>query len=394
MHASEAASAGLTDEQREIRDSAAALARTFDADYWLERDEKGLYPWELVRAFAARDWLGIAIPEEYGGSGLGVTEGALLLREVAASGAGLSGAAALHHYVFPAAPIVKHGSEEMKQANLPLVARGDLLIAFGVTEPNAGTDTSRIETRAVRQDDGRWLINGQKVWLTQGLEAHKVLLLVRTRPRSEEKPFRGLTLFLCDLDRERVALSRIDKLGRAAVDSTEAFITDLEATDADVVGEEGRGFYHILEGLNAERIVVALEAVGLGEAALRLAVDYARERVVFNRPIGANQSISHPLADSWARLRAAELLTLEAARLHDAGQPCGEEATAAKYLAADASFTACDRAVQTHGGFGYAKEYHVERLWRESRLYRLAPISQEMALNHVAQQTLRLPRSY
>ena len=383
----------LTEDQLRLRDEAGALAGRFSLDYWLERDRTGEYPWEFVDAFAKSGWLGIVVPEEHGGAGLGLTEAALMLEQVAASGAGISGASALHFHIFPPAPIVRHGSEEMKRRHLPRIARGELLMAFGVTEPTAGTDTSRITTRAERKGDV-WVINGQKVWTTNAQHAQKILLLARTSPRSDDRPLDGMTLFFTDLDRRRCTVKRIDKLGRAAVDSNEVFIEDLEATDADVVGEVGRGFHHLLDGLNPERVVVAMESIGMGRAALRLATSYASERVVFDRPIGANQAVAHPLARTWAALEAAELMALKAAWLHDHGQPCGPEANVAKYLAGDAGFQACDAALQAHGGFGYAKEYHVERLWREARLFQIAPISQEMVLNYISHACLGLPKSY
>jgi acyl-CoA dehydrogenase len=325
--------------------------------------------------------------------GFGVTEAALLLHEVAASGAGLSGGSALHFSIFPAASITKHGAEAMKRRYLGPIASGELLMAFGVTEPTAGSDTSRITTRAVRTSGG-WVVNGQKVWTTNAQHAHRILLLARTSPRTDERPLDGMTLFFTDLDRDRCTITAIDKLGRAAVDSNEVFINDLEVPDADVVGEVGRGFEYLLDSLNPERIVVAMEAIGIGRAALELAVKYANERVVFGRPIGANQAIANPLAEAWAELEAAELLSLRAAALFDAGQPCGREANAAKFLAANAGYKAADAAVQTHGGFGYSKEYHVERLWREARLLRITPISQEMVLNYLAHKVLGLPKSY
>jgi acyl-CoA dehydrogenase len=385
---------GLTDDQQVLAREAGALARSFPRDYWLEHDRTGEYPWDFVKAFADNGWLSIVVPEEYGGMGLGLTEAGLMLREVAGSGAGISGGSALHFYIFPPGPIIKHGSEEMKRAYLPALARGELLMAFGVTEPSAGTDTSRITTRAVRSPDGRWRINGQKVWTTNAQNAQKILLLTRTSPRSEERPLDGMTLFFCDLDRERCTIKRIEKLGRAAVDSNEVFIEDLEAGDEDVVGEVGKGFYYLLDGLNPERIVIGMECVGIGRAALELGVAYARERVVFDRPIGANQAVAHPLAKANARLDAAELMALKAAWLYDNGHACGPEANAAKYLAAEAGFEAADASLQAHGGFGYAKEYHVERLWREVRLFKIAPISQEMVLNYLANKVLGLPKSY
>jgi alkylation response protein AidB-like acyl-CoA dehydrogenase len=295
--------------------------------------------------------------------------------------------------MFPPMPIIKHGTEAMKERYLPSLARGELLMAFGVTEPDAGTDTSRVRTRAERVD-GRWIINGQKVWTTNAQNASHILLLTRTSPRQDDRPLEGLTLFFVPLDRQRCTVREIPKLGRAAIDSNEVFIDDLEATDEDVVGEVGQGFRYLLDGLNPERIVSAMEAVGIGQASLDLAAEYAKQRVVFDRPIGQNQAIAHPLAESWMQLQAAELISLRAAWLYDNGLPSGAEATAAKYLAAEAGFHACDVALQTHGGFGYSKEYHVERLWRECRIFKIAPVSQQMALNFIAQRTLGLPKSY
>jgi alkylation response protein AidB-like acyl-CoA dehydrogenase len=295
--------------------------------------------------------------------------------------------------MFPPAPIIRFGSDEMKASYLPAIARGEITMAFGITEPNAGSDLSRITTFAQREGH-RWLINGQKVWTTNAQNADKILLIARTSERREDKPLDGLTLFFVDLDRSRCQIRKIEKLGRAAVDSNEVFIDGLEATDADVVGEIGGGFRALLDGLNPERIVIAMEAIGIGRAALELATQYARERVVFDRPIGRNQAIAHPLADAWAQLEAAELITLKAATLFDTHLPCGKEANAAKYLASESAFRACDVALQTFGGFGYAKEYHVERLWREVRLYRLAPVSNQLVLNFIAQHVLDLPRTY
>jgi acyl-CoA dehydrogenase len=383
----------MTDDLDLVRRSARELARRFDLGYWREKDKKEEYPWEFVRAFADAGWLGAMIPEEYGGLGLGLTESAIMMTEVAASGAGMSGASAIHFYVFPPAPILRHGSEDMKRRWLPKLAQGEILMAFGVTEPTAGSDTSRIKTKAEKIDGG-WLVNGQKVWTTNGQNAQRILLLARTSPRTEERPLDGLTLFFTDLDRTKITVRVIEKLARPAVDSNELFIDDLEVADDEVVGEVGQGFRCLLDGLNPERCVVGLEGVGIGRAALELATRYANDRVVFDRPIGQNQAVAHPLADAWIRLEAAELMAMKAAALFDARQSCGKEANAAKYLGAEAGFLACDRAMQTHGGFGYAKEYHIERLWREVRLLGLAPISQEMVLNFVSTSVLGLPRSY
>lgn len=383
----------LTDLQRALHEEVLALARSFTPEYWLEHDRSEQYPWEFVRALAERGWLGTIIPEEYGGAGLGITEAALIMHAICLSGAGTSGASPVHFFMFPPAPVVHFGSERMKQACLPGIATGDLLLAFGVTEPSAGSDTSRITTWA-EHIDGGWVVNGQKVWTTNAQQARKILLLTRTAPRQDARPFDGMTLFFTDLDRSACTVRRIEKLGRAAVDSNELFIEGLRVPDEDVVGQVGRGFYHLIDSLNPERIVTAIEAVGIGRSALNIAARYARERIVFGRPIGQNQAIAHPLARASARLDAAELLAMKAAWLYDHGLPCGTESNSAKYLAADAGFEACDAAVQTLGGFGYAREYHVERLWREVRLYRIAPITQEMALNYLSQHVLGLPKSY
>jgi alkylation response protein AidB-like acyl-CoA dehydrogenase len=377
----------------EIRQAARTLARRFPLSYWREHDKDGTYPLEFVKAFAEAGWMGILIPEEYGGMGLGVTEAAIMLGEIAQSGAAMSGASAVHFYVFPPQPILRHGPEAMKRRYLPALAKGELLMAFGVTEPTAGVDTSRIRTKAERKGD-YWVVSGQKVWTTNAQNAQKVLLLARTSPRDEQRPLDGMTLFFADLDRERCDVRVIDKLGRAAVDSNEVFIDGLEVPNDDVVGEVGRGFQYLLDGLNPERIVVGMEGVGIGRAALALAVEYANSRVVFDRPIGQNQAVAHPLAECWIRLEAAENMAMKAAALYDNHLPCGAEANAAKFLGADAGFATCDQALQTHGGFGYSKEYHVERLWREVRLLRLAPISQEMVLNFISNKVLGLPKSY
>ena len=383
----------LTEQQELIRKEVAALARSFSLDYWLEKDRKAEYPLDWVKRFADAGWLGMIVPEAYGGSGLGVTEGALMLHEICAAGAGTSGASPIHFYLFTPMPLIKHGAEPLKRAYLPRIASGEIVMSFGVTEPNAGTDTSRIQTRAVRTGD-RFVVDGRKVWNTNAQHATHIMLLARTAPRDPAKPFAGLTLFFAEFDRARITVREIEKLGRAAVDSNEIFIDGLEVPAENVVGEVGRGFHHLLDSLNPERIFTGIEAVGIGRAALELAVRYAKERVVFDRPIGQNQAIAHPLALAWAKLEAAEAMCLKAAWLFDHGRPCGAEANTAKLLAAEAGFEACDAALQTHGGYGYAKEFHVERLWREIRLYKIAPVSQQMVLNYLAEHVLGLPRSY
>jgi acyl-CoA dehydrogenase len=377
-----------------IRHAVRAVCARFDDDYWSACDQEHRFPTEFYAAMAEGGWIGIAIPERYGGGGQGIREAATVLNEVAASGACMNGASALHLSIFGMHPVVVHGSEEMKQRYLPAVADGSLHVAFGITEPDAGTDTTRIVTRAARDGD-HYVVNGRKVWTSKALEADRILLLTRTTPLEQcEKPTQGMTLFLVDRHAEGVEARAIPKMGRNAVASCETTYDDVLVPLGDRVGEEGRGFQYLLDGLNAERILIAAEALGIGQASLRRAVAYANERVVFDRPIGKNQGIAFPLAEAHAKLRAADLMVREAATLIDAGKPCGEEANIAKYLAAEAGFFAADRAVQTHGGFGYATEYHVERYFREARLQRIAPISQELILAYIAQHVLGLPRSH
>ena len=384
----------LSEDQATIRAAVAELAGTFGDQYWMDRDEAHEFPDEFYRAFATAGWLGITIPEEYGGHGFGITEASLLLEEVAASGAGMNGASSMHLSIFGLHPVIVHGSVELKARTLPRVARGDLHVCFGVTEPEAGLDTTRITTFA-RRDGDRYVINGRKVWISKAAESEKILLLTRTtRIEDVAKKTDGMTLFLTDLDRRHVDIRPIKKMGRNAVSSNELFIDDLVVSEADRVGEEGNGFRYILDGLNPERMLVAAEALGLGRAALRRAVRYAREREVFGRPIGMNQGLQFPLADSLARLDAAELVLRKATWLYDHGMVCAREANTAKYLCADAGFTAADRALQVHGGMGYAEEYHVARYFREARLTRIAPLSQEMVLNFLGSHVLGLPRSY
>ncbi len=338
--------------------------------------------------------MGVLIPEEYGGAGLGVLQAGVLLQAIAASAGAMNAASTLHLSIFGMGPVIHHGSAEMKARYLPPTATGELHTSFGVTEDDAGSDTSRIRT-AARRDGDRFIVNGKKVWNTKAQQSQKILLLARTTPRDEcSRPLDGMTLFLADLDRAHCEIREIPKLGRNAVNSNEVFIRDLPVPAEDVVGEVGRGFYHLLDGLNPERIVIAAEAVGIGQRAVETAVRYARERIVFDRPIGQNQAIAHPLADSWSELDAADLLWQRAAWLYDRGESVGGPANSAKLRCAEASFTACDRALQVFGGFGYAREFHVERYWREARLMRIAPISQEMARNYIAEHILGLPRSY
>jgi acyl-CoA dehydrogenase len=384
----------LTEDQVTIRRAVAELAAKFDDQYWMEKDAAHEFPTEFYQAFADGGWLGITTPEEYGGHGFGISEAALLLEEVSASGAGMNGASSMHLSIFGMHPVIVHGSEELKRETLPRIVTGDLHVCFGVTEPGAGLDTTRITTFAKR-DGSDYVVNGRKVWISKAMESEKILLLTRTtRFEDVTKKTDGLTLFLTDLDRDHVDIRPIAKMGRNAVTSNELFIDDLRIPAEHRVGEEGQGFKYILDGLNPERMLVAAEALGLGRAALRRAVRYANERVVFERPIGMNQGIQFPLADSLARLDAAELSLRKATWLYDNGHPCGREANTAKYLCADAGFDAADRALQTHGGMGYAEEYHVARYFREARLLKIAPLSQEMVLNYLGSHVLGLPRSY
>lgn len=383
-----------TEHLQMIADSVRKLAEGFGDDYWYEAETQERYPREFIKAFAEQGWFGLLMPEEYGGMGLGMTEAGTILKQIGESPGTFNACSAFQYYIFPPSPIIHHGSAEMKRKYLPLLATGEMMMCFGVTEPDCGVDTSRITTFAKKQPNGRWLINGRKVWISNAQNAHRVLLLTRTSPRTDEKPLDGMTLFFCDLDRAKVQINKIPKLGRNAIDSNELVIEDLEVGDEDIVGEVGKGFRCLLDGLNPERIAVACTTIGIGRAALKRAVQYAKDRVVFDRPIGKNQAIAHPLADSWMRLEAADMMSMEAARLFDAKLPSGPLANAAKFLATEAAFEACDRAMQTLGGYSYAKEYHVERYWREARLLKIAPISQEMVLNYIGSQVLGLPKSY
>lgn len=384
----------LTEDQELIRKSVAELASKFDDHYWMQKDQAHEFPQEFYDAIAGGGWLGMTIPEEYGGHGLGITEATLLLEEVARSGGAMNAASAIHLSIFGMQPVVKHGSDELKARTLPRIVDGDLHVCFGVTEPGAGLDTSRITTSAKREGD-RYRINGRKVWISKAVESEKILLLTRTTPYDQvTKKTDGMTLFLTDIDRDHVDVRPINKMGRNAVSSNEVFIDDLMVPVEDRVGDEGQGFKYILDGLNPERMLIAAEALGIGRVALEKAVKYGNERHVFNRPIGMNQGLQFPLADSLARLDAAELVLRKATWLYDNGKPCGREANTAKYLCADAGFGAADRALQLHGGMGYSEEYHVSRYFRESRLMKIAPVSQEMVLNFLGEHVLGLPRSY
>lgn len=381
----------LTEDEQLVSDGVRRVCGRFDDQYWAACDEQHRFPWEFYEALAEGGWLGIAMPPEHGGGGLGIASAAVMMREIARSGAAMNGCSAVHLTIFGLNPVVRFGSEALKKQFLGPAARGEIHVAFGVTEPDAGTDTSRISTRA-RQTQGGYLIRGRKIWTTKALESQVVLLLARTADTS--RGLEGLTLFLADLDRRSVQISPIEKLGRNAVASCEVVYDDLFVSQDRVVGEVGKGFAALLHSLNPERILLSAEAIGIGEVAIGHAVSYARNREVFGRPIGSNQAVSHPLARAYSQLYAAWKVTLDAARRYDAGQDVGGPANIAKFLAAEAGFLAADQAVQTLGGMGYAREYHVERYFREARLLRLAPVTQEMTLNYLAHNHLDLPRSY
>ena len=383
----------LTETQASVRRAIEAICKPLDAAFWLERDRDGRFPLELHKALAADGWLGICMPEIYGGAGLGVAEAAVMMQAIAESGAGMSGASAVHMNIFGLHPVVLFGTDEQKQRMLPPLIRGEEKACFGVTEPGVGLNTARIKTRAVRDGDC-YRVSGAKVWISTAQVAEKILLLARTADFDPAKPGAGLSLFYTTLDRRTADVRAIDKMARAAVDSNEIFFDDMRVPAEDLIGEEGKGLKAIFHGFNPERILIAAEAIGIGKCALQRASDYARERVVFDRPIGRNQGIQHPLAQCWMELEAAELMVRRAAWRYDRGDAAGADANAAKYLAAEAGFRACETAVLTHGGFGYAKAYHVERLFRESMLPRIAPVSRELILSYIAEQVLGQSKSY
>ena len=387
-------SLNFTPEQQQIRDSVMKLCQRFDDQYWLQRDSDGIFPEDFCQALVDDGWMGIAMPEEYGGSALGITEAAIMAQAITESGAGNAGFAAIVIGIFGLNPVVVFGTEEQKRKWLPPIIKRQDIACFAVTEPNTGLDTTRLKTRAVDKGD-HYLVNGEKIWTSTAQVCNKMLIIARTKDESEtKKPIDGLSLFYTDLDRNHVDIRLIEKMGRKCVDSNEMFIDDLRIPKEDLIGEEGKGFRYLLHGLNAERILISASMVGLGRCALRHAANYARERVVFDRPIGMNQAIQHPLAESWAELEAAHLMAFQAAGMYDAGQDCGLQANAGKYLAAEATFKACTNAVMTHGGMGYAKEFHVERYLRESLIHRLAPVSPQLILSYLAEKALDLPKSY
>jgi acyl-CoA dehydrogenase len=384
----------LSDEQLAIREAVTRICASFDDDYWQECDRSKRFPEAFRAALIEGGWLGIAMPREYGGSGLGVTEAAILMHAIARSAGAMSAASTVHINIFGPHPIVVFGTDEQKRRWLPDVIAGRTTVCFGVTEPDAGLDTGSIRTMAEKSGSG-YVVNGRKIWTSTAGRADKILLLARTAPHDEAAGHtRGLSLFYTDLNRDYVQVREIEKMGRAAVDSNEVFIDGLPVPLDDRIGEEDKGFQYLLHGLNAERVLVGAEAVGIGERAIELASRYASERVVFGRAIGQNQAIQHPLADSWMALRAAWLACMHAAWAYDNGRDCGAEANAAKYLGAEAAFKACERALMTHGGMGYAREFHVERLLREVLIARIAPVSPQLILCYIAERVLGLPKSY
>ena len=387
-------SLNFTPEQQQIKNSVMKLCEQFGDQYWLDRDSDGKFPEDFCQAMTKEGWMGIAMPEEYGGSGLGIADAAAMVQGITESGCGNAGFAALAIGIFGLNPVVVFGTDDQKRKWLPPVIKREDIACFAVTEPNTGLDTTRLTTRAVDKGD-HYLVNGEKIWTSTAQVCNKMLLIARTKDESEtDKPVNGLSLFYTDLDRNHCEIRAIDKMGRKCVDSNQVFINNLEVPKEDLIGEDGKGFRYLLHGLNAERILISASMVGLGRCALKKAADYARERVVFDRPIGMNQAIQHPLAESWAELEAAHLMAFHAAALYDSGLECGLQANAGKYLAGEAAFKACTNAVMTHGGMGYAKEFHVERYLRESLIHRLAPISPQLILSFLAEKALDLPKSY
>jgi len=382
----------FTPEQQQIRDGVDRLCAEFGDAYWLARDSDGNFPEEFCRAIADNGYMGIAMPTEYGGAGLGITEAAILMQAISESGAGNGGVSSVSLGIFGLNPIVRYVTPAQKQSMLPTVISLQHKACFGVTEPDAGLDTTRLKTRAVRKGD-RYVVHGQKIWISTAQVADKILLIARTS-EDTERPIDGLSLFFTDLDRSKVEIREIEKMGRKCVDSNHVFFDGMEIPVEDRIGEEGKGFRYLLHGINPERILIAAGLVGLGRAALGKATDYAKQRVVFGRPIGMNQAIQQPLAKSWAELEAANLMAFRAAQLYDRGEDSGAMANAAKYLAGEFAVEACNTAILTHGGMGYAKEFHVERYLREAIIHRLAPITPHLVLCYIAERVLGLPKSY
>lgn len=384
----------LTEDQQNIREAVLKHCSQFSDEYWLEKDRSGEFPFEFHMAMAEAGWLGVAMPESVGGAGLGITEAAVMMQAVAESGGGMTAASAIHGPVFGLEPVILFGTEEQQQRMIPPILSGEEKMCFAVTEPNTGLDTTSLKTRADKVDGG-YKVNGEKIWITNAHVADKMLLIARTTPLDQVKrKTEGLTLFYTKLDREHIEHQLIPKMGRHAVGSNMLFITDLFIPEEDRIGEEGQGFKILLQGLNPERVLLGAEATGLGRVAIQKAARYARERVVFGRPIGQNQGIQHPLAKAWMQVEAASLMVLKAATLFDKGEDCGAEANSAKFLAAEAGYEACQTAVMSMGGMGYAQEYHVERYLREVMIPRIAPVSPHQIMNYIAERVLELPKSY
>jgi alkylation response protein AidB-like acyl-CoA dehydrogenase len=382
------------ESQQTVREAIGKICSKYPDEYWQKKDDAAEFPRDLHQDLARDGWLGICLPSAFGGSDLGISEATVMMQTIAESGAGMTGASSVHMNIFGLEPVVKFGTDEQKKRWLTPLITGKERSCFGVTEPNTGLDTLKLQSLA-KKDGEEYILSGSKIWTSTAQIAEKILILVRTTPLAEVgKPSHGLSLFYTDLNRDKVKVTEIHKMGRAAVDSNVIFFEDWRVPKTDLIGEEGNGFKQIMHGMNAERILVGAEALGLGYAALRRAALYGKERVVFGRPIGQNQAIQHPLADSWMKLEAARLIIYQAARMYDEGYETGEYANTGKYLAADAAFEACERAVLTHGGMGYAKEYHVERYFREAMLPRIAPVSREMICNYIGERVLGLPRSY
>lgn len=382
----------LTNEQNHLLNSLSSTIHGFDDKYWLDCDNTSKYPIEFVNTIAEGGWLGIAMPIEYGGSNLGVTEAALMMMLISEKG-GMTAASSIHMNIFGPSSIVKFANEDQKKSWLPNIINGKTKMCFAVTEPDTGLDTTRLKTKAERNKNF-YLINGRKIWTSTAQITNKIMIIARTSERENNNPTKGLSLFYTDFNRDCIEARVINKMGRSAVDTNELFIDNLKVPIGDLIGEEGKGFTYLIHSLNPERILVAAEAYGIAKNALDRAVKYANERNVFDRIIGKNQSIQHPLAEAWAKLESVKLLILKAANLYDHNKPCGVEANAAKFLAAEYGMEICKQAIATHGGMGYAKEYHVERLFREMMIPYLAPVSQQLVLSYIAEKALGLPKSY
>ncbi|KAL4888912.1 acyl-CoA dehydrogenase NM domain-like protein [Aspergillus ambiguus] len=397
---------GFTEEQLTVRDAISAICSRFPNTYWQEHDQKEQDPKEFHAALAKDGWLGIALPEELGGAGLGISEATMMMQTITQSGAGMAGAQSIHANVYATQPLAKFGTRQQLEETIPKIINGTWRTCFGVTEPNTGLETLKLKTLAkMNPTQDSYSVSGQKIWITCAQVASKMILLARTTPLEEvKKSTQGLSLFCIDIDRDASGLDmrKIKKMGGRAVDANEVWFDNYQIPKSTLIGQEGEGFRIILHGMNAERCLLAGEALGLGYAALERAAQYANDRVVFGRPIGQNQGIAHPLADAYMKLEAAKLATYHAARLYDASKTddsiplhsIGVACNSAKYLAAEAAFTACERAVLSHGGMGYAMEYDVERYLRECLVPRIAPVSREMILNYVSEKVLQLPRSY